>query len=520
MGALKIAVERERTPSASVKLLSLGTPGPLTATLGTYRVDIQQEPPQAAPGDRISYRLKVLDPDGKVKRIHEDKIKWRSETSPIQPSRRERPRGPQLPPGNYRIGLGPIEGPVVICIEDGTCVGGLHLLRPKPKLYQSIASGYDFSCALDTDGQVWCWGDDSELQLGYPDNVYVYSNAPYMCGVLPCSLTPVPVSGGNKFQSITAGFNFACGIDTSGVAWCWGADDWGELGVTGGPIPPQEVGGAPFGSAHKFLSLSAGGNHACGVTTDHLLFCWGSNQWGELGIGSPNPTAPPTQVNVANRQWIAVAAGTLHTCAITSNSAMFCWGNDDSGELGIDFTTTPTDRCTIGPNVSFCKRTPVQVQAGAGGVPSGSWDLVSAGTGFTCGRDANGAKTYCWGGNVNGELGNGSTSTSPGPYATPVSVSTTLVVLSSHFSHTCAGPLNVGPGTTVCWGADPLFPPSFAIATPTSVPNNVFLGLAPGGVHTCALDNNSAAWCWGLGFYGNLGDGSTADSRVPVPVSW
>jgi alpha-tubulin suppressor-like RCC1 family protein len=525
-GMTTMAVTEDTKKSVYVNLVPLGKPEVLTATIGKFRLDIRQEPSPAKVGEPVSYRVQVFDPDGKAVNIRESDITMRIGDETIL--RHPRP-GP--PPGPHIVINGPrVNLPVGLCFGTMWSCGPLPIpIFAGPTSFQAIASGQDFTCALDSGGQAWCWGDDSGGQLG---SMFA---APSMCAVssqvsVPCSLYPLPVAGQHTFQSITAGFDFTCGIDTTGVAWCWGADTLGELGITGGPFP-QEVGGIPFGNAHKFSSLSAGGHHACGVTTDQKLFCWGSNQSGELGIGSTNPAGPPSLVNIPGEtQVTAVAAGRFHTCAITGDAAMFCWGDDGSGELGIDFRSITSAGCKNSPTnliqgTDFCMLTPVQVSIGAN---SGRWDRVSAGFEFTCGRDQPSSKMFCFGTNLGAELGNGSitaaintvvgtgsaaASETPSPTAVDTNLAPALIASSE--GQSCAVPFNIsGPGDLVCWGTI-TGPP---VLSPASIPGHTFGNFGPGGDHTCAIDTNAKAWCWGANTMGQLGNNTTTDSLTPVQV--
>lgn len=527
-GETTLTVKEGTTPSVVVPLVTVQTKDGLRATIGTYRVVVTQEP--SNDGRSLNARVEVLDPDGKAVDIRADQITLRAASEPIKPMHPEATPTPE-PSLNLRNipRIGP-NFPTAICFVNMTCnLFVPHPLFVVPAPFQAIASGgigtiptFEFTCAVDTNGQAWCWGDNFEGELA--SGIAAASTCE---ATFPCSLVPLPVEQGKiAFKTgpgnppmpeviLTAGQDFACAIDTTGVAWCWGGDDFGELGVTGGPVP-QQVGGIPFATAHQFLSLSAGGNHACGVTTDHKLFCWGRNTSGELGIDSTNPAGPPTQVSIPGEAVVnEVASGNSHTCAITGDSAMFCWGDDETGELGIDFTVTTTDRCpgNLGPT-QFCKLNPVKVPV-IGSKASGVWDRVSAGAFFTCGRDQTNSQLFCWGSNTAAQLGIGSTGQAFNPLPLPVSAPVTLDLITSHEAQSCGEPFNInGPGDLFCWGTSN----GPAVLFPTSVPGHVFLAFAPGGTQTCAVDNNDVAWCWGDNTLGELGNDTTNSSATPVQV--
>ncbi len=144
--------------------------------------------------------------------------------------------------------------------------------------FQSVSAGNTHACGVATGGAAYCWGLNSDGQLG--------ATTAEMCSGPPCSSSPVAVSGGISFQSITAGTQYTCGVSTSGQAYCWGQ---GFMG--GGSATPSAVGGSI-----TFRSVRAGPAHACGVSTDDLAYCWGSNWDGVLGDGTFNSSSTPVLV--------------------------------------------------------------------------------------------------------------------------------------------------------------------------------------------------------------------------------
>lgn len=242
--------------------------------------------------------------------------------------------------------------------------------------------------------------------------------------------------------------------------------------------------------------------HTCAVTAGGGLQCWGDNRYGQLGDGTTAQRPTPVQVTGITSGVPttpgAVAAGTSHSCAIVSG-ALRCWGLNTSGQLG---DTTTTDRLT-----------PVQVSGLTSGVTS-----VSAGLFHTCAVQGGAAK--CWGDNQYGQIGNNSTTAS----ATPVTVIASGVVsISAGDHHTCAVTTT---GAARCWGrnnlgqigdntqVDRLAPVTvIASGVPTSLG-----AVAAGGFHTCAVQSG-AARCWGYNVDNQLGDGTSTDRLVPTQVS-
>jgi alpha-tubulin suppressor-like RCC1 family protein len=269
--------------------------------------------------------------------------------------------------------------------------------------FATVTSGTDFSCAL-AGSQAYCWGDNSRGEVGD--------------GTTTDRLEPTAVAGGFSFSQIAAGTEFACGLQSSGTAYCWGANNFGQLGNgTTTDLTAPTSGKAVGSGAESFVSIAVGAYHACGYTSTGAVYCWGGNAAGALGqpVDSvPHPT--PTVVGAVTVQ--SIAAGDNFTCGVAvSTGQVECWGANLYGGLG-DGTTTS-------------RSTP-----------------ETAGAFHACAATAAGV-TYCWGDNSVGQLGTG-TSTGTDLYVpTPVSGSYAFNTVDAGFGHTCA---LTGSGSTLCWG--------------------------------------------------------------------
>jgi len=246
----------------------------------------------------------------------------------------------------------------------------------------AITAGGAHTCALTSGGEVLCWGDDQLGQLGD--------------GGTANRATPVGVSGLSAgVIEIAAGSNHTCALMSTSVVKCWGDNSYGQLGdgTSTGRLTPVQVTGLTGVTA-----ITAGaGNHTCALTSAGQVSCWGSNVDGELGNGTnsgPLGCSPggnfcdPTPVSVTGlaSKVTAIAAGSHHTCALTSAGGVACWGNNADGELGNGTTTQST--------------TPVKVS----GLTSGVVALAS-GFNHTCAATKTGA-ARCWGNDVSWQLGN------------------------------------------------------------------------------------------------------------------
>jgi alpha-tubulin suppressor-like RCC1 family protein len=227
-------------------------------------------------------------------------------------------------------------------------------------------------CGLTAQGAAYCWGQNDFGQLGDGTNTL--------------RVAPTPVSGGIAFSSLSVGAWQACGLTADGTAYCWGANGVGQLGdgSTTDRTTPVAVSGG-----YKFLGISPAREHTCGVTTAGAVYCWGDNQFGQLGDGTTTGSAVPKQVSAA-ASFVSVTAGLEHTCALTTSNRAWCWGQNSGpqvqGQLGDGTTTSRLVPVAVARDLAFVE--------------------LRAGRAFTCGRTANG-KIYCWGDNRFGQLGSG-----------------------------------------------------------------------------------------------------------------
>lgn len=298
--------------------------------------------------------------------------------------------------------------------------------------FDSVAAGGAHTCGLATDGTAYCWGFNLSGQLGdsgtpsrsVPGRVAgsrsfrtVSAGGAYTCGVAQDGtahcwgwnrhgqlgdgtnadrLTPVPVGGGVVFAAVTTGNFHACGLTPAGAAYCWGNNENGELGdgTTNDARLPTAVSGGV-----QFAQLAAGDDHTCGIAVGGRVYCWGSNGVGQLG--DPESGAPKLTPAVVTGAitFERIVAGPLFTCAVALTGDAYCWGYNNSGQLGSVTTTT----CFIGvenPVAVACATQPTLVSGGL------RFRMLSAGSQHVCGIAEDG-RAYCWGRGVDGQLGDG-----------------------------------------------------------------------------------------------------------------
>jgi alpha-tubulin suppressor-like RCC1 family protein len=200
--------------------------------------------------------------------------------------------------------------------------------------YIAVAAGAMHTCAIATDNTLDCWGFNASGELGRGD-------WQMDCGVGPCSPEPHPVVSLRRFISVVAGHQHTCAV-SGGEAWCWGRNARGELGIEddgdrcdGSPCArvPTRV-----ASLSSVVAMTAGGEHTCAIARDST-WCWGDNRAGQLGIGQPQLQRAAKPMRVAtDYRFEKLASGATHTCGLTSDRAIACWGDNDAGQLGAGFT--------------------------------------------------------------------------------------------------------------------------------------------------------------------------------------
>jgi len=187
--------------------------------------------------------------------------------------------------------------------------------------FNQVSAGATHSCAVRTNGVVYCWGEGTLGALGRGDTV--------------SSVIPQPIVADARFEQVSAGRLRSCAIADAGVLWCWGSE-WesnrGLVDVYHQRLLPHRVDGAP-----PLRSVSVGGSSICGVGTDGHAFCWESNVFGQLGNGTTTGTAVPTMV-LADELMPTASVGAVQTCGLTTSGRALCWGNDSFGQLGIPRT--------------------------------------------------------------------------------------------------------------------------------------------------------------------------------------
>ncbi|MDP7003393.1 MAG: hypothetical protein QGG21_00005, partial [Candidatus Thalassarchaeaceae archaeon] len=419
--------------------------------------------------------------------------------------------------------------------------------------YQSLDS---HTCAMLDDGSMACWGFNGHGQLG--DNATTSRASPAVSTVL----------GDANVVAISAGGSHTCAVLDDGAAGCWGDNTFSQ---TGAPVsaPSTSLSNVSLPSGTTAVAVSAGWGHTCAMLANSTVACWGDNHFSQLGGSSLGNSTDPVSVGLpsstdggdidpdrdaiitqfdedplnyelpetaddseiemmrSNSTWttlehngfgMTISGGDYHSCMILENGSAVCWGrNSDDIEDGEGHSGGQ-----LGDGTTTDSLTPVFVA-----LPSGRTAVSVDAQLHTCAVLDNGSVS-CWGYNNNGQLGDGSTTSSPTPVfvalpsgRTAVAVSVAAEAGSYETSHTCA---ILDNGSVSCWGAND--EGQLGDGTTTSTTTPVFATLPSGGTavaisagtqHTCAVLDDGSVACWGYNNYGQLGDGSSSDSLVSLP---
>jgi alpha-tubulin suppressor-like RCC1 family protein len=454
------------------------------------------------------------------------------------------------------------------------------------------------SCALLSSGSVTCWGVDIAATVT-------------IASVTDPSV-PRPVAGISGATAISVGDGHACAVLTGGTARCWGDDGYGELG-DGSPAPTKKA--VAVAGLSGVTAISAGSYFTCATTTSGAVKCWGTNWHGQLGNGALDYSTTATKVAGITTA-TAIAVGTEHACATLSTKRVKCWGTNYLGTLGTGGAAynspSPQDvlgisnadaviaaggysTCVrrdagatascwgsnssgqLGDGTTIDRSTPVNVSKLA---PTDNFTSLAVGDFSSCARMSLGS-VWCWGANDWGQLGNGTTTSSPTPVsvallssASSVSVGdrTACIVRSSDGNVVCFGSnaqgalgrnlsptvlsqssvpslvSTLGPVTSVslggnsgcgtktdgrveCWGGNdtaqlgfgtvidpepaPMYMPTFTGATDATAA----AAIAPGATHSCAVTRLGTVMCWGRNQEGEVGITNTSDvQKFPTNV--
>jgi alpha-tubulin suppressor-like RCC1 family protein len=337
---------------------------------------------------------------------------------------------------------------------------------------------------VNADGTLWCWGYNDYGQLGLSDSIH----------------RPVPNRVGTdadwKTPFSTADSYSTCALKKTGSLWCWGSNDWGNLGLSDNlrRKNPTQV-----GSAVDWVQVAPAVDYSCGTNTGGVLLCAGAGP----GMGGLSGSTFAAQAGIG---WAFVSAsgtsGYAHTCAVKSDHSLWCWGSNYTGQLGMGDHATRNTPYVMGADSDWA-----QVCVGGGSLA------------FTCAVRTDGS-LWCWGSNDEGRLGIGSTAGSPLPVRVGADANWSRVACGQ--SHSCA---LKSDGSLWCWGRNGEGQLGVGDTSPRLSRTRVgsatdWAQVAPGGNFTCARKTDGSVWCWGDNTHGRLGTGGSGGSTSPVRLCY
>lgn len=380
-----------------------------------------------------------------------------------------------------RAPSGGSEGPGNTSTGGEDNLGGASSLPGPSGTNLAIAAGDDHSCGV-VDGALYCWGGNDFFALGLGDVAH--------------RTMPARVGEDLTWHDVGCGNGFSCATSQE-TLYCWGSSSSGQTGTgtfaaVGTPTAVDLPGAVQ--------QLSVGDDHVCVVLVDGTLWCWGNNAEGQLGQDDPFPgpgvnSAQPLPLGTSS-EWDAVSAGQGHTCAIRRSGALYCWGRNTRGELGLPESAAG------------------QIRSAQRVGSADDWAQVAAGQNHTLRRDGS---FWCWGDNQSGQLGLGDA----GPYYEPRRVPdpSELQQIATDTFHTCGVDSEnrafcLGRNTEGQLGDGSLLP---ALTGTTPDPALGWQGMATGRFHTCGV-RDGAFYCSGENDNGRLGTGDQQRRQTFTPT--
>lgn len=378
------------------------------------------------------------------------------------------------------------EGEAIITVTTGgrSASAPVYVQRYSKSLrFAQVTTGIYHACGLTTDGAVYCWGDGSVGQLGTTSptdqcettSTDRHGNPFRFIG--RCSAVPVHIASSELFTSITATDFGTCAVNAAGSLFCWG--------VYQDPSRFQSAIPLATGGQHTYVRVSP----PCALTSRGEAYCWGPNYNGSLGTGSitsPSVASPDDPVLVGGGHlWKAIDARVGSACGIATDGITYCWGLNNSQQLGVAPDTLPPP-CRVD-----CRASPTPL---ARQVPL---TQISIGGPINCGLTAEG-EAYCWGYRY-GSANSG--------WQVPNSLgSTRYSTIAAGNYESCAISVD---RSTFCWGSGVGSAPALpASADPASVVLPVTMStVGKPGWGACGIGTDGLAYCWGASRFGMLGDG-------------
>ncbi len=399
--------------------------------------------------------------------------------------------------------------------DDGNTMSGdgceANCRLPSPGI-TALAAGAAHTCALDSGGDVRCWGSNASGQLGLPGADIVGDDE------APAWMPAVALGG--PAVAVAAGYAHTCALLEDQRVRCWGKNQFGELGrgdtqAVGDDETPAEVEAVALPEGFEVARLTAGSHHSCAISATGAAYCWGAalalgygeDVFAHVGDDEPPTALGPVPAPLAVR---AVSTGASHTCALTTGGDALCWGAGTSGQLG--------------QGAAESVLLAAQAVAPALAIDS-PLAAVRAGERFSCARSEGGA-VQCWGANASGQLGLGHVDAIGDDEAPALGGLAELgepVAQLASWRHSCA---RLSSGAVRCWGPNEfgqlgVGEDSYETIGDDERPVDITAVSLPGPAvavtvaefHSCALLESGEVLCWGLSAEGRLGNAIAFNER-------
>lgn len=418
-------------------------------------------------------------------------------------------------------------------LGDGTTTNRTEPSRVGDARWVDVGRGWLHACGIQADNTLWCWGDQP------PDPEPPISD--------PALATPsiVPVQLGTEtWRSVSALFTATCGITTTGHLRCWGTNAARQLGIGEVPRADEPTAVLADGEDHDdWVQLDAGALAACAVRANGEAWCWGQNERGLLASDDVVIATPRRVEHPDGGDWKVVSVGIANACFVDGRERAWCVGANGFSQLADGGTSPrvptppspdlPADRASAGGQVSCTIRNTELACGGKGGAyqlgngasiaarslatVAGTWTAATIGYEHACGIQTGGV-VACWGNDRGESAGNG-----PGitvaPVPAPVSSARTFMSIDAGGFFTCG----VDSARAIaCWGDNfngqlgnnSTTNSGVPVDITTVMPVPVWSSVSAGASHACAIQNNGVVRCWGDNAFGQLGNGTTDESRT------
>ncbi|MDH5720563.1 MAG: DUF4215 domain-containing protein [Spirochaetia bacterium] len=338
-------------------------------------------------------------------------------------------------------------------------------------VFVKVYAGTSHTLAMKSDGSLWGWGYNVYGQLGDGTNIKKHMS--------------VQISADTDWASVSGSWHHVMAIKTNGTLWAWGYNVFGQLGdgTEAGKNTPVQI-----GSDTDWAFVSAGNNHTVALKTNGTLWAWGWNSDGQLGDNSTTQKKSPVQIG-SDTDWAFVSAGFMHTLAVKTDGTLWAWGRNGNGQLGLgDSTTRKTPQlvgaCSI---AGFYTQTDCETNSGIWNYDT-DWSIALAGNNLSAALKTGGS-LYRWG-------------------YDPIFIDSGFTSIFSVSGNIAAVKAD-GTLWTMTAGSAPS----------QKTTDADWIDVSAGYAHTAAVKTDGTLWAWGENDDGQLGDGTTVDSSLPILVT-